>query len=51
MTSKIYREVSPMPGRTMSEKELLDFMTKRIESRDSCSLDFMAKFFKDDTVA
>ena len=51
MTSKIYREVSPMPGRTMSEKELLDFMTKRIESRDSCSLDFMAEFFKDDTVA
>ena len=51
MTSKINREVSPMPGRTMSEKELLDFMTKCIESRDSRSLDFMADFFKDDTVA
>ena len=51
MTSKINREVSHMPGRTMSEKELLDFMTKCIESRDSRSLGFMAEFFKDDTVA
>ena len=35
----------------MSENELLDFMTKCIESRDSHSLDFMADFFYPDTVA
>jgi hypothetical protein len=53
MTSRINRVpgLSSQPGRNMSENELLDFMTKCIESRDSHSLDFMAEFFKDDTVA
>jgi hypothetical protein len=38
-------------GRNMSERELLDFMTKCIESRNSHSLDFMADFFRDNTVS
>jgi hypothetical protein len=38
-------------GRNMSESELLDFMTKCIESRNTHSLDFMAEFFRDDTVS
>ena len=37
------------PERNMSETELLDFMTKCIESRNGDSLDFMAGFFKDNT--
>lgn len=39
------------PERNMSEKELLDFMTKCIESRNVGSLDFMADFFRDDTTS
>lgn len=39
------------PDRIMSEKELLDFMTKCIESRNVDSLDFMADFFRDNTVS
>lgn len=38
-------------GRNMSENELLDFMTKAIDNRDSQSLDFMSAFFKDETVS
>lgn len=38
-------------GRNMSESELLDFMSKCIESRNTHSLDFMADFFRDDTVS
>jgi hypothetical protein len=53
MTSSINRVPGLLfePGRNMSENELLDFMTKCIESRDSHSLDFMADFFYPDTVA
>ena len=39
------------PGRDMSENELLDFMTKCIESRNVDSLDFMTDFFRDDTIS
>ena len=39
------------PGRDMSENELLDFMTKCIESRNVDSLDFMSDFFRDNTVS
>lgn len=39
------------PSRNMSENELLDFMTKCIESRELSSLDFMADFFRDNTVS
>mmetsp|Transcript_32179 Transcript_32179/g.67634 ORF Transcript_32179/g.67634 Transcript_32179/m.67634 type:complete len:860 (+) Transcript_32179:190-2769(+) len=42
---------SDTTGRNMSEKELLDFMTKCVESRDVESLDFMSDFFRDDTVS
>ena len=38
-------------GRTMSEKELLDYMTKCIESRDPDRLDFMSDFFRENTVS
>ncbi len=38
-------------GRNMSESELLDFMKNCIESRNTHSLDFMADFFRDDTVS
>ncbi|KAL7543167.1 hypothetical protein ACHAXR_012860 [Thalassiosira sp. AJA248-18] len=39
------------PSRNMSENELLDFMTRCIQSRNTSSLDFMADFFRDDTVS
>ena len=39
------------PDRDMSENELLDFMTKCIESRNVESLDFMADFFRDNTIS
>ena len=38
-------------GRNMSEKELLDYMTKCIESREPDRLDFMSDFFRDNTVS
>lgn len=38
-------------GRNMSENELLDFMTKAIDNRDSQALDFMSAFFKDESVS
>jgi hypothetical protein len=38
-------------GRNMSEKELLDYMTKCIESREPDRLDFMADFFRENTVS
>lgn len=37
--------------RVMSEKELLDFMTKCIESREPDRLDFMSDFFRENTVS
>jgi len=39
------------PERNMSEKELLDFMTRCLESRNVDSLDFMADFFRPDTIS
>ncbi|KAL7491747.1 hypothetical protein ACHAWT_001050 [Skeletonema menzelii] len=39
------------PGRVMTEKELLDYMTKCIESREPDRLDFMADFFREHTVS
>ena len=38
-------------GRNVSESELLDFMTKCLESRNVESLDFMADFFRDNTIS
>mmetsp|Transcript_21193 Transcript_21193/g.43643 ORF Transcript_21193/g.43643 Transcript_21193/m.43643 type:complete len:417 (-) Transcript_21193:1630-2880(-) len=38
-------------GRNMSEKELLDFMTNCIESRNDERLGFMKDFFKDDSIS
>lgn len=37
--------------RNMSENELLDFMSRCIESRNIDSLDFMSGFFRDDTIS
>lgn len=37
--------------RNMNEKELLDFMTKCISSRDDSKLSFMKDFFKEDSVS
>ena len=39
------------PSRILSENELLDFMTKCIESRSVSSLDFMTEFFRDNTIS
>jgi len=39
------------PGRVMSEKELLDYMTKCIESREPDRLDFMSDFFRENTLS
>ena len=44
-------DVVSNPDRDMSENELLDFMTKCIESRNVESLDFMADFFRDNTIS
>ncbi len=38
-------------GRNMSEKELLDFMTNCIQSRNDERLGFMKDFFKDDSIS
>jgi predicted lipase len=43
-----------LPGggdRNMTEAELLNWMTKCIESRDVSSLDFMTVFFRDNTIS
>jgi len=39
------------PERNMSEKELLDFMKRCVESRNVDSLDFMADFFRPNTIS
>lgn len=39
------------PGRVMSENELLDYMTKCIESREPDRLDFMSDFFRENTLS
>ena len=38
-------------GRNMSERELLDYITKCIESREPDRLDFMSDFFRENTVS
>lgn len=37
--------------RNMSESELLDFIAKCVESRNADDLDFMADFFRDETIS
>jgi len=37
--------------RKLSEEELLDYMEKAVESRDTTNLDFMSSFFKDGSVS
>ena len=37
--------------RKLSEEELLDYMEKAVESRDTANLDFMNSFFKDGSVS
>lgn len=44
-------DASLEPGRVMSEKELLDYMTKCIESREPDRLDFMSDFFRENTLS
>ena len=44
-------ESSVDSGRNMSEKELLDYISRCISSNQSHSLDFMAGFFRDNTVS
>jgi len=44
-------DTSSEPGRVMSEKELLDYMTKCIESREPDRLDFMSDFFRENTLS
>ncbi|KAL9180213.1 hypothetical protein ACHAXT_008183 [Thalassiosira profunda] len=58
MTSSLNFAMSSVPedlasdsGRNMSEGELLDFMTKCIQSRNVGALDFMADFFRDNTIS